>query len=383
MARTTPRTANYRMVLNFGLVLAALGVLAGCDVNGVVPRVDDDTQNGQVVPTPTPAPTPTPLPTPPPQDNNDQQDDQDDQNVTGQPRLFIANFDGNSVSSYANPQFVNGNIAPDTNLQGAQTNLFRPSDLLVNPAQDLIVSSFGQPARITSYNNASQTNGNLAPDGNIEGAATLLIQPIAMAYNEAQDLLFVLDTNTEQVYVYANTTSATFNGNLAPIRTFGTFTTGDIQNPTDMSLATNDDLYICNNGGEVLVFANASSLNGDVNPTRIIESTRFSLLWDVLVTDDNTMFVVDFDGGFVFTFNNASTLNGFVEPDFALQVPGAGFLRGIAVDSAGTGYLVDYFEEAIYSYDGIATLNGTLTPDRTIQGASTLLDGPVEVFIDE
>lgn len=381
MSRTR-KTPSIRLVGNFAFVLAIVGVITGCTAVDV-PRVDDDGQ-GQVTP------TPTPLPTPPPQDNQDDQDDQDDQNVTGQSRLFIANFDGNSVTSYADPQFVNGNIAPDTNLQGAQTNLFRPSDLLVNPAADLIVSNFGQPARITSYNNASQTNGNLAPDGNIEGAATLLVQPIAMAYNASQDLLFVLDTNTEQVYVYANTTASTFNGNLAPIRTFGTFTTGDILNPTDMSLAANDDLYISNNGGEVLVFANASSLNGDVAPTRIIESTSFALLWDVVVTDDDTMFVVqqtfapaNLKAGFVFTFNNASTLNGFVEPDFALEVPGAEWIRGLAVDAAGTGYVVDYFEQAIYSYDGIATLNGTLPPDRTIQGADTLLDGPIEVFIDE
>lgn len=382
MSGTKMFTQN-RLVCNFAILCAIVGVMTGCNAV-TTPRVDDDTQQDQITPTPTP--TPAPLPTPPPVNDDqqdDQQDEQDDQNVVGEPRLFIANFDGDSVTSYANPSTVNGNIAPDTNLQGAQTNLFRPSDLLVNPAQDLIVSNFGQPARITSYNNASQTNGNLAPDGNIEGAATLLVQPIAMAYNASQDLLFVLDTNTEQVYVYANTTASTFNGNLAPIRTFGTFSSGDIQNPTDMSLATNDDLYISNNGGEVLVFANASSLNGDVNPTRIIESTSFSLLWDVLVTDDNTMFVVDSDGGFVFTFNNASTLNGFVEPDFALQVPGSAFLRGIAVDSAGTGYVVDYFADAVFSYDGIATLNGTITPDRTIQGDNTLLDGAVEVYISE
>ena len=38
-----------------------------------------------------------------------------------QPRLFIANFAGASVTSYADPATVNGNIPPETNLQAAHT----------------------------------------------------------------------------------------------------------------------------------------------------------------------------------------------------------------------------------------------------------------------
>ena len=60
-----------------------------------------------------------------------------------------------------------------------------------------------------------------------------------------------------------------------------------------------------------------------------------------------------------------------------------GFLTAIAVDSEGTGYVVDRTAEAIYSYDDIGNINGAFTPDRTIQGAQTLMDGPIRVFLEE
>lgn len=384
---------NWTNRLNKIFVVALLGLcLAGCDAIPDGNGQGRGNDQNQVQPDLNPQ---TPPPPPPPvvedidttgetgqiEDQNEEQQEEIEE-VTGlaSPMLFIANFDSDSVTSYFDPAFVNGNIAPDNNLQGAQTGFVRPSDMTVNTAQQLIVSNFGQAPSIASFENASETNGNLRPDGLVQGAATQFVQPIALAMNSSQDLLFVLDINTDEVYVFANTTQSTFNGNLAPVRTISS---AEIQNPTGMAMGPNDDLYVCNNGGEVLVFANASNLNGFVTPTRIIESASFSLLWDVEVTSDNTLFVVDADGGFLFTFNNASTLNGFVAPDFTLQVPGAGFLRSIAVDSQGNGYLVDYFGDTVFSYNNVATRNGLLNPDRLIQGADTLLDGPVRVYIAE
>ena len=87
--------------------------------------------------------------------------------------------------------------------------------------------------------------------------------------------------------------------------------------------------------------------------------------------------------GDIFIYNNASSLNGDVDPDLILTVQGAGALSAIAVDSNETGYIVDNLNNAIYSYDNIANLNGTLSPDRVIQGASTQLNQPIRVFFVE
>lgn len=301
------------------------------------------------------------------------------------PVLLIANFDGNNVVGYdiSNPQAVNGNIAPDANLAGANTFLDRPSDIVVDAGGSLLVSNFDfGVGSVTSYTNAndlSGINGNVAPNRNVQGAATLLIQPTTLVVNTTTDLVFVADINTDQIFVYGNASTAAFNGNLAPLRTI---TSTDINDPFGINFGANDELYVANNGGTIAVFANASNLNGNVAATRIITSAVFTNLFDVFVDSSDTMYAVD-PNGFIYTFNNASTLNGAVNPDFTLQVQGAGTLTAIAVDSAGNGYIVDNTNDAVLGYDNIGTRNGLLAPDRTLQGAATQLNGPIRVFLLE
>ena len=298
-----------------------------------------------------------------------------------EPRLYIANFGGNNITSYGNPSAVNGNIVPDTNLAGAQTQLLAPSDIVVNGENQLLASNFAA-ASVTTYDDADQTNGNLSPDGNVQGAATQLnpAGPTTLAINTGEDLLFVADIVTDDIKVFSDTSSSTFNGNTAPIRTIASV---DINNPTGINFGADDDLYVANNGANnVVVFANASSLNGNVNATRIITSAAFTSVFDVYIDAADTMYVVD-TAGFIFTFFDASSLNGVVQPDLTLTVPGAVALSAIAVDEAGTAYIVDNGANAVFSYDDIDLLNGVIAPDRTIQGANTQLAAPIRVFLVE
>ena len=294
--------------------------------------------------------------------------------------LYIANFSGFNVTSYQDPSTVNGNIAPDTNLEGAQTQLDGPSDIVVTGNDTLIASNFNTDT-VTSYANARESNGNLTPDGNVQGAATLLDDPTTLAVNTAEDLLFVANFGaSDEILVYSGASTSSLTGNLAPTRII---TSTDIQNPVGINFGANDDLYVVNSVlNNVVVIAGASNVNGNVAATRIIDSASFGTLFDVFIDDNDTMYVVDI-AGFIYTFNNASTLNGMVDPDFTLTVPPAVLLSAIAVDSNGTGYIVDNGADAVYSYDNIATLNGALNPDRTIQGAQTQMDGPIRVFLDE
>lgn len=294
--------------------------------------------------------------------------------------MFIANFVGDNVTSYANPDTVNGNIPPDTNLAGAQTQLDNPSDIVVNTENKLLASNFTGNS-ITSYNNADQANGNLAPNGNVQGAATQLLDPTSLAFNGGQDLLFVADVMSDDILVFQGT-AGNFNGNLAPVRTIQS---ADLNNPFGINFGANDDLYVANNGtANIAVFANASNLNGNVNATRLITSASFvgANLFDVAVDQNDTMYVVDANG-FIYTFNNASTLNGNVDPDFTLDVLPAVAITAIAVDTNNTGYIVDNANNAVYSYNNIGTINGAVNPNRTIQGDQTQLFGPIRVFLDE
>lgn len=300
------------------------------------------------------------------------------------PTLFIANFTGDSVIAYSivDPNTVNGNIAPDANLAGAQTLLNQPSDIVIDAGGALLASNFNA-ASITGYDNAvnlAGINGNFAPSRNVQGDATDLVQPTSLAIRTTSDLLFVADIGPDFVFVFANASTSQLNGNLAPTRTIAS---AALNNPFGINFGSNDELYVANNGGNnVLVFANASNLNGDVAPTRTLTFAGFADLYDVYLDASDRLFVVN-AGGNIHVFNNASTLNGAVSPSVTLTVQGASFLTAIAVDSAGNGYIVDNVANAVYGYDNVANRNGTVAPDRTLAGDNTLLVGPIRVFLQE
>ncbi len=312
--------------------------------------------------------------------------DTDDVNITVQaavptvtPQLFIANYGGNNVTSYLDPSTVNGNIAPDTNLAGAATQLAQCTDIVVDAAGALIACNFAANS-VTSYDDAAAANGNFAPDRNVQGAATLLAQPVTLAFNTAGDLLFVANNAAGGINVYANASTAALNGNLAPTRRI---TNAALLNPRGINFGANDELYVANAGGSnVLVYANASNLNGNIAPTRTLTNPLFVGIFDVFVDGDDRLYVVVSTGA-IHVFEDASSLNGAVTPSTTLTVTGAVQLTAIAVDEAGTGYIVDATANAVYAYDDIATRNGALTPDRTIQGSQTQLNQPIRVFLVE
>jgi hypothetical protein len=298
------------------------------------------------------------------------------------PRLFIANVTGNNITSYANPATVNGNIPPDTNLAGANTQLNVPADIVVDASGALLAAN-NIGASITSYNNAANTNGNLAPNRNVQGGNTQLVAggPASLAINPANDVMFVSEIGAApKILIFTSVSTAGFTGNLAPTRVI---TNAAITQPIGINLDNAGNLYIANLAtNNILVYANAANLNGNVAPTRTIAGNpAFTNPFDVFVDASDRMYVVNQAGGRVNTFNNASALNGTVAPDFTLTVTGGTDLTAIAVDSAGRGYLVNRATNTIFSYDGIATLNGTRSPDRTIAGTNTLLSAPIRLFL--
>jgi sugar lactone lactonase YvrE len=300
------------------------------------------------------------------------------------PQLYIANFFGNSVTSYEYPTTVNGDIPPTTNLTGADTDLNFPADIVVNASDQLLASNYvGQS--ITTYNGASTATGNQMRDGLLTPAA--FGGPASLAITSSDELL-VADYVNSEIYTFVDT-SSTLNGNTPPTRTLQS---ADLLNPTGINFGANGDLYVANFGNnEVLVFSPATTgnFNGTFGATRTINSAAFGGVFDVNIDQDSdTMFVVDHVNGQIHTFENASTLQGAENPQFTLTVTPAVNITAIAVDSAGTGYIVDTSGGplgmgAVYTYDNIATLQGNLQPDATITGGQTQMDYPIRVFLAE
>ncbi len=305
--------------------------------------------------------------------------------VTATPILFITNYLAPGVIAYEDPAGVNGNIAPDLNLSGASTQLSGPADLVVTSSGDMLVANYSSAA-ITVYVDAPTAHGNLAPDANVFGAATQLVKPTSIALDSAADRIFVCDRVAHDVKVYDGASDGGFIGNLPPTRRIHTTTSADLNQPFGVNLDAAGNLYVANSAAaNVLMFDGAGSLNGDVTPSRILNSPDFAgaLVYDVFVDLDDRLYVLD-GAGRVLMFNDASSLNGMVSADVILtvSVPGA-LLASIIVDREQNGYIVDAGNDAIYSYDAIQTRNGLLAPDRTIAGPNTQMNQPMRMFLME
>jgi hypothetical protein len=302
------------------------------------------------------------------------------------PQLFISNFIGKSVVSYLNPSTVNGNIAPDTNLSGAQTSINNPADIVVTSNGVLLVANRLAAGVITSYPDAGTANGNVVPSRNVSGVSTALALPTSLAINSDNDLLFVANNaGAFDINVYADASTSAFNGNLPPTRTIKS---AALSSPFGINFGANDELYVANNGdSKILVFANASNLNGaGLTPSRTLTNAAFAGLFDCFVDSGDRLYVVNGAGGGnkIHVINNASTRNGAVTIDSTLTVTGAVDLTAVCVDNNQTGYVVDRSAAgggAVLVYDSINTRNGAFAPDRTISGASTQLHGPIRVFL--
>jgi hypothetical protein len=298
-------------------------------------------------------------------------------------RLFIVNRTGTSILSYTDPGSLNGNIAPDANLQGDQTALALATDVVVATDGTMVVSSaFG--SLLARFDDAAATNGNLEPDGLVQGAATRLRVPFSLALNGPEDLVFVVNARSRSITVYDRSPASALNGNLAPIRTINTATTRDLRRPVAADFGADDELYVADLlRRRVLVFAEASTLNGDVAPSRFIVSNDFDSVVDVLVDRNDTMYVVDTADSQILIFENASALNGEQEPDAILDVVGTSRISAVVVDAQGTGYISDTANSAILVYDDIATANGEFLPDRIITGLQTQIENPTGLFLAE
>ncbi len=111
--------------------------------------------------------------------------------------------------------------------------------------------------------------------------------------------------------------------------------------------------------------------------------------WGICMYDDNMLMVrTGAEGGVsVYTDLPADTNGTSIRAAATLTVEGASDLRGIAYSKAlDVMALSDHNGNRIYIFEQASTLfssSGTITPTRTISGANTGLNGPIDVTIDE
>ncbi len=296
------------------------------------------------------------------------------------PTLFVANWQGDSVISFSNADTVSGNVSPQTTLAGESTDLAAPTDVTIIAVGALVVTN-ADADTLSFFYPLSSADGNAPP---IRDTTWGLDSPRSVAYSEPQDLIFVSNIGSaSDILVFEPPYRDPSQGFVTGATLTSTITSEELNVPTGLALVSTDSLYVANNGARnVLVFSEASSADGNVDPERIISSTAFADPIDVFVDESDQLFVLDASGQ-VHVFTNASTLDGGVEPVSTLSIEGANVMTAMAVDRAGIGYLLDGGADAVYVFDDLSNRTGSSWPDRTITGPATGLQAPAGLFIRE
>jgi len=293
--------------------------------------------------------------------------------------LFVINSTNNSLTSYLLSFGADSDIAPLTELAGTNTQFNSPTKAVVTKTGALLILNSGSNS-ILVYDDAAAATGNLAPNRTVSGQDTLLISPVDMVIDQANDVIFVSENIffANVVLSFSNVSDATFTGNVkcATINNFD-------QNITIGALALDSagSLYVINvTDKNIRVYANAASINGNTDPTRVITSSAFKNPVGIAVDANNNLFVLDRNDKAVLKFTNATSLKDAVTPSAVVTLAGAESPGKIIIDSQGTAYISDKTLNAILVINNIASRQGTVTPDRTITGNSTKLNGPTGIF---
>lgn len=183
-------------------------------------------------------------------------------------RLYVSNA-GTDCSNTATPcnsllvfhvadNFAN-NAVPDQVITSAALN--SPRGLALDlEAKTLYVANHGGNS-VLVFKKVEKLNGSETPDAEIGGAATGMNAPIGVAIDSERDILYVLNQGTSEILVFEQ--ASTLNGNSAPARTLSGG--NSYQNPSALFLdAVEDLLYVADRTeNEIYIFTNASQADGE------------------------------------------------------------------------------------------------------------------------
>jgi 6-phosphogluconolactonase (cycloisomerase 2 family) len=311
-----------------------------------------------------PTPTPTPTPSPTPTPTPAPA-------ATG--KLYVTSGSQNSIVRFDNAFTVNGNVAPAANINGAATTLSVPIYLALDSTADRLFAVNRSTASILVFDQVSTKTGNVAPNRTISGAATNLFVPVQPFLDSTRNLLYVSDD--VDVLVFANASTA--NGNAASAR--------DIQPGFSVGAifvdSTNDRLFVTDpNGNAVDIYDNASTLNGSATtPSRQIKGASTGLASPVGLQIDGSgrLVVSNATPPSITVYAAAATANGNISPVATISGSNTGFVspNQIAFDTTArdTLYVVDPGAGSIFVFTSFTIANGNLAPTRIINGSSTTL----------
>ncbi|MGB8909624.1 MAG: NHL repeat-containing protein [Candidatus Cybelea sp.] len=226
--------------------------------------------------------------------------------VDGSGNMYVANTENDSVTVYA--AGATGNAAPMQTISGSSTRLDNPYGIALDPVNgDIYVANHGvfkeDLGSVTVYSAGS--NGNVAPIGTIAGANTGLYNPFGIILDPSGNIYVA---NDKSITVYASGSV----GNVAPAQTISGSDSG-AQGFFELGLDSSLNIYAAKPAyrGRIEVYAAGS--NGDVGPIRTIAGRKTKLFYPAGIALDNSGNVyITNDGTEIYVY--AAGASGKVKP---------------------------------------------------------------------
>jgi len=293
--------------------------------------------------------------------------------------IYAANSACGSVTGYATSS--DGNVTPII----SESPLCHPAGVAVDSEENVYVTNNG----LGSTNRASSVMiypaGSTTPSGAIQGSATGLSDPQAIAIDKNGNIYVAnehtkgIENNTITVY------SAGSTGNVAPIQTIGGSNAG-LSNPSGIAVDNSGKIYVANSSDNTVTVYLAGS-TGNVPPSTTIGGydTGLSNPSGVAVDGNGNIYVSNEGGqeegcascpsvpGSVTVY--AAGSSGDAIPTHTLQ--NFGIPSAVAVDGFGNLYITDSFHNEVFVF-----IAGSLSLNRSIVGGATDLDNPSSLAVD-
>jgi hypothetical protein len=237
------------------------------------------------------------------------------------------------------------------------------------------------PNSILRYSNAEGSIGNVAPTATITGASTGLSAPRHLLVDTSADRLYVANQGGSSVLVFDN--ASTLTGNISPTRIISGNATKLVA-PIDVALDTTNNLLYVADGTSILVFSSASTVNGNAPPVRNI-NMGVSIGGLLLDATNNQLYVSDPGDNAIDRLDGASTQDvvgivggAIAGVDTKLEQP-----RGMALDASGRLIVGNAATPtSITVYPNATSATGDVIPVANITGTNTRLQSPQQLALN-
>lgn len=250
-------------------------------------------------------------------------------------RLYVANQGTNSILIFEAVSTLNGNVAPNRSISGPATLLSAPTDIALDPANNLLYVASG--THILVYAAASSINGNSPPVRNINMGVTVG----GLFLDATNNQLYVADTADNAIDRLDGASSQDVVGIVGGA--IAGAATG-LSSPSGLTLDASGRLIVSNAAAplSLTIYASASFATGNVVPAATISGAATGLVLPGQLAFNKTVatgevFVADSGAGSVFVFSNTNAATGNVAPTRAITGAGTGLVvnavRGLALDT--------------------------------------------------